>query len=414
MSEAPLSDSERRVLSALLSSGGSAWLDELSETSGLPPSTLASVVELLKLRGLVREELVIEEKVEVTRLGAEALERGLPEERLVELLSRTGGSLDAAEASRILGEEASVAIGEARRRGLVSLEGRELRLVEGAAERVFRLRAALISAARGERARDEEVLKELEERRLVKRVLRRRRRVVAEVSAARRALETTRPALTRLTSEDLVTGRWRAAELKAYNVEAEPPRLWPGEPHPMSEFVEYVRSVLFEMGFTEVAGPFVEQEFWNFDVLFQAQDHPSREIHDTFWLKHRVGKIIGSSRELVERVRAVHERGGSCGSTGWMVEWSEEIASRLVLRTQMTSSTIRALISGLEPPFRVFSIGKVFRPEKIDPKRLPEFHQLDGIIGEEGMSFSVLLGTLRELFERLGFERVKFRPAYFP
>ena len=68
----------------------------------------------------------------------------------------------------------------------------------------------------------------------------------------------------------------------------------------------------------------------------------------------------------------------------------------------------------LTPPFRVYTIGRVYRVEKVDPRHLPEFHQLDGIMGAYDVTFRDLMGILAEILERLGIKDFKFKPAYFP
>ena len=416
MNRIVLSESERKVLSSLVSLGGVLWTDELSRKTGIPLSTLSSVIELLKSKGLVREEVVYKVRYELTKAGEEALKEGLPEERLLKLLSERGGSVSIDTVKSVLGSKASIAIGEAKRSGLVRVERGEVVSTGASTRYIEELKEALAAVREGRALEDslEQTVRELERRGLIKKRFEKRSRIRVEAKLAEQALKAAKPTVSRLTFNDIVTGRWREVELKEYNVEAKPPTVFPGETHFLVEFIELVKEVLFEMGFEEVEGPFIEQEFWNFDVLFQAQDHPSREIHDTFWLKCKPKQIRGATRELIERVKSVHETGGASGSRGWGVRWSERVAARWILRTQMTSSTARALIRGLKVPFRVFSIGKVFRPDKIDAKRLPEFYQLDGIISDEDMNFSKLLGVLKEFFERLGFEKVRFKPAYFP
>lgn len=66
------------------------------------------------------------------------------------------------------------------------------------------------------------------------------------------------------------------------------------------------------------------------------------------------------------------------------------------------------------PPSKIFSIGRVFRKENIDATHLPEFYQIEGIIHEEGTNFKQLIGVLKEFYQRMGFEKIRFRPAYFP
>jgi len=169
-----------------------------------------------------------------------------------------------------------------------------------------------------------------------------------------------------------------------------------------------------DLGFEEIDGDYVELEFWNFDALFQAQDHPARDIHDTLQvLNPQLGSLKGIE-DLVSRVKEVHENGGSCGSRGWGYRWSLDIARRVILRTHTTALTIKYLAYHKEPPIRVFTIGRVFRAESIDYKHLPEFYQLDGIIMEKGFTFRKLLGLLKEVAYRIGVKELKFKPGYFP
>ena len=96
------------------------------------------------------------------------------------------------------------------------------------------------------------------------------------------------------------------------------------------------------MGFEEITSPWVESSFWDFDALFQPQDHPARDMQDTFYVANPDHSEL-PDEDLVQRVRATHETGGDTGSTGWQYRWSRELAHKPVLRTHTTAATIRAL-----------------------------------------------------------------------
>ncbi|NOZ82084.1 MAG: phenylalanine--tRNA ligase subunit alpha, partial [Candidatus Micrarchaeota archaeon] len=118
-----------------------------------------------------------------------------------------------------------------------------------------------------------------------------------------------------LTPEILLSGAWKKGKFVPYDVEAPAPAVYPGKYQPYRRFIDFFRTRLTEMGFVEVRGEYVELEFWNFDVLFQAQEHPAREVHDTFYIKYpERGRI--QDEKLVERVKRVHEDGWITGSTG--------------------------------------------------------------------------------------------------
>ena len=170
-----------------------------------------------------------------------------------------------------------------------------------------------------------------------------------------------------------------------------------------------MREILLDMGFTELYGSIVQQSYWNFDALFQPQDHPAREMQDTFYLGETLPLPEG-----YERVKAMHESGGETSSTGWGGTWKEAKAEQCVLRTHTTSLSIQHLAENPNPPVKAFCIGRVYRRETIDTTHLAEFEQLEGIVMDEGVHFGNLLGILREFYHRMGFEGVRFKPSYYP
>lgn len=210
--------------------------------------------------------------------------------------------------------------------------------------------------------------------------------------------------LTLLTSEMLRTGTWKGRKFKEYDVTVPVKNAQIGKIHPMIHVIERVRKLFAEMGFEEMQGNYVESAFWNFDALFQPQDHPARELADTFYLE---GEEPLAEKKLMERVKKAHEE-------GWGYCWSETEAKRRVLRTHTTAMSARYLASMKSTPKKYFAVGRVFRNEATDFKHLAEFHQVEGIIAWENATFRDLLGTLKEFYLRLGFEKIRFRPSYFP
>ena len=415
MDKLQLSDNEKKLLSVIISVPGDVGIDYLSKITGLPESTINAIIELLKSKGLVREEISYKIVYTLTEEGKKALSEGLPEEKLTSLLLVHGPlSLSAVEA-KLGKKELQIALGAARKRGIVEIKGDTVVLNKEKLEEISSDREILkIINEGGSITLDmEKKIEVLIRRGLVKKELKKERRIRAELPLAKLALERSSEVLVKLTSYILTTGNWRNTIIKEYNVEALPPKINSGLPHFYILFIERIKDILKSLGFTEVSGPIVESEFWNFDVLFQAQDHPSREIHDTFWVDYYL-KSLDASEEIIERTRTVHETGGKSGGRGWGGFWKLENAMRTILRTQMTSVSARTLASNPKPPFKFFAIGKVFRPDLIDSRHLPEFYQLDAIIGDENMSFSGLLGAITEFFEKMGLKEVRFKPAYFP
>jgi phenylalanyl-tRNA synthetase alpha chain len=232
---------------------------------------------------------------------------------------------------------------------------------------------------------------------------------------------TARKTVTQLTPEIMTDGAWKSVDFQPYDVTLAAKTVHPGKEHAFQRTLDKVRRVFLEMGFTEVVSPWVESSFWDFDALFQPQDHPARDMQDTFYVS-RPPRCRVPDEALVERVRRTHEDGGDTGSTGWRYRWNRETAHRPVLRTHTTAATIRALAAhgdaaraaGVCQPGKYFVIGPVFRRETVDYKHLPVFHQVDGIIVDPQASLSTLLGTLAAFYAKMGFPKVRFRPSFFP
>jgi phenylalanyl-tRNA synthetase alpha subunit len=212
------------------------------------------------------------------------------------------------------------------------------------------------------------------------------------------------------------------AELRPYDVKAFAPAAYPGKRHPVQDIVEKIRRIFLDMGFHEIGGHLARTAFWNLDALFIPQDHPAREMQDTFYLTEpRRVPLRGTGAladeldgDVVDAIGTVHRDGGETGSTGWGQAWSEEEASQVLLRTHTTVDTISHLARHPGAPQRIFEVGRVFRKERLDATHLPEFHQVEGIVVEEGANLDMLVGLLRTFYVKMGFEDVRVRPAYFP
>ena len=213
-----------------------------------------------------------------------------------------------------------------------------------------------------------------------------------------------------LNEEIIKTGVWKDVSFRKYDVSLLGKRIYAGRRHIVSLYIEKARRIFLDMGFKEVDGNLVESSFWNFDALFQPQDHPAREMADTFFMKKPSEAKLPP--EFVRKIKDVHEHGGY-GSVGWRYQWSEDIAKKVIMRTHTTTVSARYLPKS-NPPEKVFCIGKVFRNETIDYKHLPEFIQIEGIVISENVNFRNLLGYLKEFYKRMGFKKVRFRPGYFP
>ncbi|KAG6779520.1 hypothetical protein POTOM_015909 [Populus tomentosa] len=207
---------------------------------------------------------------------------------------------------------------------------------------------------------------------------------------------------------------------------------------------ERIKNIFRLMNFEEMpTNKYVESSFWNFDALFQPQQHPARDSHDTFFLKApETTKQL--PEDYVELVKCVHESGGY-GSRGYGYEWKREEANKNLLRTHTTAISSRMLYALAQhakqqsfTPKKYFSIDRVFRNEAVDRTHLAEFHQIEGLVCDRGLTLGHLIGVLQDFFSRLvmleenayyhgklksdfemhilfsGMDKLKFKPAYNP
>jgi phenylalanyl-tRNA synthetase, alpha subunit (EC 6.1.1.20) len=387
-----LSENEIKIVEYLKTKPDrTASAEEISKALSIPISSIYSLAQLLKEKGYVRTEEKKVTKYELTEEGKLRLQNGMPEERLIKILN--GQNKKISELREVLGEELEIALGWARRKNLIKIDKDTITPL------VNDYHSPELDLLRDPSKIDNENSKQLISRKLITA----KQETFLLLTLVQDVVETTK-AITYITPEILRSGEWKKSPIKEYNVEAEPPFYPLAKKHFFKEFLERLRDVMIELGFTEVNGNYVELEFYNFDLLFQAQDHPAREIHDSFMIE---GKGEVRDEELIERVKEMHKK-------GWKYEWDENVALRLVLRSQTTAVTSRVLSSKPKPPIRTFTIGKVFRPDSIDATHLIEFHQLDGLVIEDGFTFRDLLGVLKEIFYQIGIKEIKFKPAYFP
>lgn len=155
-----------------------------------------------------------------------------------------------------------------------------------------------------------------------------------------------------------------------------------GHLHPISSLIREAVGIFNEMGFTLGEGPLLESEWYNFDALNVPKDHPARDMQDTFFIKDEPGMVLRTHTSNVQ-IRYMQEQ----------------------------------MKKGVLPPYRMVTMGKVFRNEATDMTHEAEFYQMEGLAVGESVSLAHLKGTLGRFFEKLfkGAEvDIRFRPSFFP
>jgi phenylalanyl-tRNA synthetase alpha chain len=217
-----------------------------------------------------------------------------------------------------------------------------------------------------------------------------------------------------VTPQLIQSGSWKGKKFRRYDLTSPVPKIYGGKKHFVNQSTEYAKKIWLEMGFKEMDGPMVISGFWNFDALFTAQDHPVREMQDTFFIKNKTAKL--PEDKILTEVKKAHE-GKIQGSKGWQTNWKEEDAKRVLLRTHTTCLSIQILKKIAEQkefPAKYFALGKCFRNETVDWSHGFEFNQTEGIVVDENANFRQLLGYLKEFFKKMGYEKMRIRPGYFP
>ena len=147
-----------------------------------------------------------------------------------------------------------------------------------------------------------------------------------------------------------------------------------GKLHPITQTIILIEKIFGELGFRSVRGPEIETEFYNFEALNTPDDHPARDEQDSFYI----------------------DKG-------------------ILLRTQTSPVQIRVM-EREKPPVRIVASGKCFRRDATDASHSPMFHQVEGLLVDEEVTFGDLKGVLEVFLERMFGAGVKtrFRPDFFP
>ena len=423
-----LPEIEYRIL-ATLEAGKAVPVADMVKQTGTDQSLVMAGATLLAQRGLVAIAEESQEEFSLTGEGKAAV-GGFPERKALAALKAAGGAVNLSELPRLLGnDDVRAEVKWLTRKGwctrdagvlAVSAKGEAAINAKGADELLVEKLAALGQATESELAAagtDMKAALELLKGRneLMKRKKRVSRKLLLTEAGASLKAGGIEPAIevNQLTPELLTSGEWRNVTFRRYDPGLATAPKNPGKEHPLQRVIQEIRRAFFEMGFEEVASPMVDTAFWVFDALFQPQDHPAREMQDTFYVAEpKQGRLPADA--LVQAVARTHENGGDTGSTGWRYKWSVEKARQLVLRTHTTAASIRALAANPQPPRKVFCIGKTFRREATDQTHLAEFMQIDGIIIDERATLATLFGTLDAFYKKMGAEEVRFRPSFFP
>lgn len=420
-----LSQNEKKVLLALKKLHGQGSPEDIFQTGGFTQDVeIANASSWLQSKKLVTVDNHMKTVYSLGKEGKRFVEKGLPEKRALKLLAEKKGTLSLKDLSGVLeSDEIPVAIGWLKTNGWATLRKEKETTIEittkgknALTEITEEEKLLRLLHEHPEQEIEKNTIKPLASR---KNVIKEKDLITSSIILSeygKKIVDTgfeIQEEISQITSSIIKNYEWKQKTIRPYDIHAFAPALHGGKPHPLVKLISEIRQIFVEMGFQEIQGDYVESCFWNMDVLFIPQDHPAREMQDTFYCKVP-SRLPINEPQLLKEVARVHENGGTTGSTGWGYTFSKAEGERALLRTHTTVNTIRYLYNHPKPPCKVFSLERVFRNENIDTTHLPEFYQIEGIIYEEDANFRQLIGILKEFYRRMGFEKIRFRPGYFP
>jgi phenylalanyl-tRNA synthetase alpha chain len=407
MNKVNLTNNEKHVLQAIAKKDKISP-EELAQTSGLNIEAAMQSAFLLAEKGFCDVAETVTEIFTLTKEGIQYAQEGLPERQIIN--SITGATQLSELKKKFPPQMVGIALGWLRNKKWANIE-KDMLVPTGKAdtgedENILTKLQEAPSSSEGDSVKD------LIKRKLVEKTENKTRTITITASGKTLAASgiTIEEQIAQLTPTIITSGSWKTAKIRPYNIHTPVKPVYGAKIHPYQRLINEMRRIFLDMGFTEIKGDIVQSSFWNFDALFQPQDHPAREMQDTFHLD----TTCDLPDSYVAPVKNMHETGGNAGSTGWGGKWSEDIARKQVLRTHTTAVTIKYLAEHPDPPVKAFCIDRAYRREAIDPTHTPEFEQLEGVVMDKGVSFNNLLALLTEFYHRMGFEEVRFRPGYFP
>jgi phenylalanyl-tRNA synthetase alpha chain len=415
-----LSPNERKILPFLKLKN----LDKIDKETSLGKPTILRSLEFLSNKNIIKIKTKQEQSVELGINGILYVKQGLPERKLANLVAEKNSIplKQAQELSKLNDNEFKAAIGALKKKALINLINGNLILtgkkeeiaVKSLEEKFLETLPRDLSNLEPEERYAFDNLKsrkniiDIQDKKIITfTITELGEKLLQEEIPDKDLIEV-------LTPELLKSGKWKGKKFRRYDITSNVPKIFAGKKHFVNQASDYAKKIWLEMGFKEMSGNLCQSGFWNFDALFTAQDHPVREMQDTFFIKNKTAKL--PDKKTVEGVKAAHE-GKIENSKGWQYEWKEEDAKKVVLRTHTTclsAQTLKKIKENKEFPAKYFALGRNFRNETVDWGHGFEFNQTEGIVVDEKANFRQLLGYLVEFFKKMGYNKIRIRPGYFP
>ena len=384
-------DIEKKILETLQKTPNQSP-EQLSKNTELSIDQIRRGIEWLRLKDLA---LVNESEKITFSLGPNGLDsfkNGLPERKLINMLKEEPKTFEQIR-SVLSGAGFNVAIANAKKNGWIKIEKNNSDSLVSIKEKPIETPEEKLLSFIGEKTISQEEITNP----LAMKILLSRPNYIVQNSEKSKIISLTDAALSLDTS---------ISSSGAIDVEADVPSVFPARTHPLQDTIDEIREIFVNLGFSEILGNMTQSSFWNFDALFTPQDHPARELQDTFYLENLESKNPASSSQI-KNVSSSHKK-------NWKYDWKLSESQKMVLRTHTTCVTIKHLAEQKPENARIFSVGRVFRNEKVSYKHLVEFNQIEGIVIGNNTTLRDLMGIQKEFYKKLGLTKIKFWPTFFP
>jgi len=396
-------------------------IDKIEQESGLDSVSVLRALRFLEKKGLLKITTIQKTIVDLGANGVYYKKNQLPERKLLALLEQNNyiPLEEARKLSDLSDNEFKVSIGVLKDKALIELANGKIVLKATKEEIIKKFpeeRLIEILPIEKDKLKDEMLLAlenlkkrkniiELKEKSIVNFELTSLGKQIAGQEIKTGLLEEITP--------EIIKDWKKGMRFRKYDLSSQVPQIYGGKRHFVNQSIEYAKRIWTDLGFKEMRGTMADSSFWIFDALFTPQDHPAREMQDTFFIKGLSAKL--PDNKIVKSVKQSHEKGIE-GSKGWNYSWQENEAKKVVLRTHTTGLSAHTLSKLKEEdlPAKYFAIGKVFRNETVDWSHGFEFYQTEGIVIDKNASLRHLLGYLKEFYEKMGYKKIKFVPSFFP
>ncbi len=355
-------DIEKKILETLQKTPNQTP-EQLSKNTELSIDQIRRGIEWLRLKDLAIVNESEQVSISLGPNGLDSLKNGLPERKLINLIKNEPKTFDQIR-SVLSGAGFNAAIANAKKNGWIKIEKNDSGSLVSLKEKPIETPEEKLLAFIGEKTVSQDEITNS----LALKILLSRPNYIIQTSEKSKTISLTDTAMSLDTS---------ISSSGAIDVEADVPPVFAARTHPLQDTIDEIREIFVNLGFSEILGNMTQSSFWNFDALFTPQDHPARELQDTFYLEKLESKNPATSSQI-KNVSSSHTK-------NWKYDWKLSESQKMVLRTHTTCVTIKYLAE-----------------------------QIEGIVIGNNTTLRDLMGIQKEFYKKLGLTKIKFWPTFFP